>query len=92
MIPPHRKDKVSPEKLQPTQPVEPGCFVTCWKEQKKQAKSKVLRDRCPKRRKMEQPLLGKMNALTEKKQKKKFSVVKNDTHKIRGVHRVKNKT
>jgi hypothetical protein len=37
-------------------------------------KSKVLRDRRPKRRKIEQPLLGKINTLTEKKQKqeKKF--------------------
>ncbi len=60
--------------------VEPGHFVPCWKEQKKQSKSKVLRDHCPKRRKMEQPL-------TEKK-RKIFSMVKNDTHKIRGLHRI----
>jgi hypothetical protein len=32
---------------------------------------------------MEQPLLGQIDTLTENK--KKFSVVKNDTHKIRGV-------
>jgi hypothetical protein len=38
-------------------------------ETEKQAKSKVLRDRHPKRRKMEQPLLGKVNTLTEKKRK-----------------------
>ncbi len=72
-----------------TDAVEPGCFVTCWKKQKKQAKSKVLRDLCPKRKKMEQPLLGEINTLTENI--KKFSVVKNDMHKIRGLHRVKNK-
>jgi hypothetical protein len=60
--------------------VEPGRFVPCWKEQKKQSKSKVLRDHCPKRRKMEQPL-------TEKK-RKFLSMVKNGTHKIRGLHRI----
>jgi hypothetical protein len=49
----------------------------------------VERDLRPKRRKIEQPLLGKINTLTEKKN---FSVVKNDTHKIRGLHRVKIKT
>ncbi len=38
---------------------------------------------------MEQPLLGKINTLTEKNN---FSVVKNDTHKIRGLHRIKIKT
>ncbi len=56
----------------------------------KQAKSKVLRDRRPKRRKMGQPLLGKIKTLTEKK--KILSVVKNDTHKIRGCTWLKIKT
>ncbi len=83
MVPPHRRDKVSSEKLQPPQRVEPGRFVTCWKKRKKQAKSKVLRDLRPKSRKMEQPLLGKSNTLTAKENI--FSVAKNDTHKIRGV-------
>jgi hypothetical protein len=84
VVPPHRSDKVSPEKLQPPQRVEPDRFVPCWKERKKQAKSKVLRDRRPKRRKMKQPLLGKINTLAEKEQQKFFfSVVNNDMHKIR---------
>jgi hypothetical protein len=60
--------------LQLSQWVELGRFVTCWKEWKKQAKSKVLRDCHPKRRKMEQPLLGKIN--TERKEKKTIPVVK----------------
>jgi hypothetical protein len=88
--PPHRRDKVSLEKLQLLQRVEPDRFEPCWRERKKQAKSKVLRDCRPKRRNMEQPLLGKINKQTSKE--KKCSVVKNDTHKIRGLHRVKNKT
>jgi hypothetical protein len=66
VVPPHCRDKVSPDKLQPQQWVEPGCFVPCWKERKKQVKSEVLRDGRPKRRKMEQPLLSKIK-LTEKK-------------------------
>jgi hypothetical protein len=36
---------------------------------------------------MEQQLLGKINKLTEKKNL--CSVVKNDKHKIRAMHRVK---
>ncbi len=59
------------------------------KKQKKQVKSKVLRHLRPKRRKMEEPLLGKINTLTKKNNL--FSVVKNNMHKIRGLHRVKNK-
>jgi hypothetical protein len=46
--------------------------VPCWKELKKQAKSKVLRDHRPKRRKMKQPLLGKINTLAEKEQQQFF--------------------
>jgi hypothetical protein len=89
VVPPHRRDKISPEKLQPLQKVEPGRFVTCWKKQKKQAKSKVLRDPCLKRKKMEQPLLGR-NQHTDRKEKKMFCG-QNGMHKIRGLHRVKNK-
>ncbi len=89
MVPPHRRDRVSPEKLQPLQRVESGCSVTCWKKQKRWEKSIVLRNLRPKRKKMEQPLMGKINTLTEKKN---FYVVKNNTHKIRGLHRVKVKT
>ncbi len=83
MVPPHRRDKVLSEKLQPPQRVEPGRFVPCWKERKKQAKSKVLRDRRPKRRKMEQPLLGKINTLTEKKQKQQKFVLWSKTTRTR---------
>jgi hypothetical protein len=86
VVPLHRRDKVSPEKLQPTKQVEPGHFVPWWKERKKQAKSKVLRDQRPKRRKMESHFWAKSTRKEEN-----IYVVKNDMHKIRGLHRVKNK-
>jgi hypothetical protein len=46
--------------LQQPQRVEPGRFATCWKKQKKQVKNKVLIDFRPKRKKLEQPLSGKI--------------------------------
>ncbi len=84
MVPPHLRDKVSPEKLQPLERVELGRFVTCWKIQKKQVKSKMLRDLRPKRRKMEEPLLGKINTLTEKTTFF-FSVVKTTCTRFTGL-------
>jgi hypothetical protein len=57
----------------------------------KAGKSKVLRDGRPKRRKMEQPLLGKINTLKEKK-KIFFCGQKMTRTRLRGCTELKIKT